>query len=85
MLHAKMTNTIVLPGGALIAENEADRPMVSSLKGVGLNIDALPWEKLYLLQDGVTTELRARVIQMALETHTGQRGLMNALKSKCSE
>ena len=60
MLCAKMTNAIVLSDGALIAENEADRPMVSSLKGVGLNMAALPRETLYILQDGVTAELRAK-------------------------
>ena len=60
MLHTRVTNTIVLPDGALIAENEADRPMVSSLKGVGLSMVVLPWEMPYLLQDGVTIEIRAR-------------------------
>lgn len=57
MLHTRMTNTIVLQDGALIIENEADRPMASSLKCVELNMVALPWETLYLLQDEVTTEL----------------------------
>lgn len=55
-----MTNTIVLPDGALITENDADRPMVSSLKGVGSNMVTLPQETLYLLQDGVMEELWAR-------------------------
>jgi len=49
MLRAKMANMIVLPNEALITKNEADRPMVSSLKGVRLNMAALPWETLYLL------------------------------------
>ena len=60
MLHARMTNTIVLPDGALVTKIEADRPMVSSLKGIGLKMVALPWETLYLLQDGVTAELQGR-------------------------
>ena len=30
MLCARVTNTIVLPDGALITENEANRPMVNS-------------------------------------------------------
>ena len=67
-----MTNTIVLPDGALITKNEANRPMVSSLKEVGLNMVALPRETLYLLQDGVTTELWAmesRAIQVMREKH----------------
>ena len=57
MLRAQMTNTIVLPDGALVIENEADRPMVTGLKGIRLNIVALPRETLYILQDGVTTKL----------------------------
>ena len=55
-----LTNTIVLPEGALAIENEAIRPMVSALKGVGINMVALPLDMLYVLQDGVTIELRAR-------------------------
>lgn len=54
-----MTNAILLPDGALTTENEVERPMVSSLKGVGLNMATLPLETLNLLQDGVTVELRA--------------------------
>ena len=42
MLCACMTNTIVLPEGALVTENEADRPMVSAMKGVGINLVSLP-------------------------------------------
>lgn len=53
---------IVLPDGALTIENEANKPMVSSLKRVGLNMVVLPRETLYLLQDGVTMELKAREI-----------------------
>lgn len=60
MLCARMTNTIVLPYGALITKNEADRSMVSKLSGIGLNVVMLPREMLYVLHDGITTELRAR-------------------------
>ena len=60
MLRAKMTNTIVLPDGALVTENEADGPMFCGLKGIGLKMVALPREMLYTLQDGVTTEHRSR-------------------------
>jgi len=60
MLHARTTNTIMLPKGALVTENEVDRPMVSALKRVGRNMATLPQEMLYVLQDGVTVELRAR-------------------------
>ena len=60
MLRTKVSNTIVLPDGALTTKNEADRPTISALKGVGLNFAALLGEVLHLLQDGVITELRAR-------------------------
>jgi len=43
--------------GELTTENEVDRPMISSLKGIRLNMATLPREMLYLLQDGVTIEL----------------------------
>ncbi len=72
MLRTRVTNTIVLPDGALTTENEADRPMVSSLKGVGLNMAVLPRETLHLLQDGVTAELRARESR-ALQVMSEQR------------
>ena len=40
-------------------ENEGDRRTVSTLKGVGLNLEVLPGMALHLLQDGVIAELRA--------------------------
>ena len=49
MLCAHMTNAIVLLEGALVIENEADRPTVSVLKGVGINMVVLPWEMLYVV------------------------------------
>ena len=54
MLRTQMTNTIMLLEGLLVTENEANRPMVSRLKGNGINMVALPREMLYVLQDGVT-------------------------------
>lgn len=42
MLCTRVTNVILLQDGALTIENEANRPMVSSLKGVGLNMAMLP-------------------------------------------
>jgi len=42
MLCVDMTNTIVLPKGALVTEHEVDRPTVNGLKGVGINMAALP-------------------------------------------
>lgn len=60
ILHAHTTNTIVLLEWALVIANEADKPMVGVLKGIGINMATFPWETLYVLQDGITTELRAR-------------------------
>lgn len=60
MLCTRVNNVILLPDGALTTENEVDMPMISSLKGVGLNMAMLPQEMLHLLQDGVTGELRAQ-------------------------
>lgn len=42
MLCTRVTNVILLPNGALTIENVADRTMVRSLKGEGLNMVALP-------------------------------------------
>lgn len=49
MLHTLVTNTIVLPEGSLVTTNEANRPTVSALKGLGINMATLPWETLYVL------------------------------------
>ena len=49
MLRVKASSVIVLPDGALTMENEVDKPTVSTLKGVGLNLAMLPGEVLYLL------------------------------------
>ena len=57
IMCARMTNTIVLPKGALVIENEANRPMVIALKGVRINMATLPRETLYVLQDEVTVEV----------------------------
>lgn len=60
ILRACTTNTIVLPEGAFVIENEADRPTVSALKGVGINMVVIPREMLYVLHDGGTIELCAK-------------------------
>jgi len=44
-----MSRAIVLLDGALTTKNEAKRPTVSTLKGVGLNLAAFPGEALHLL------------------------------------
>lgn len=59
MLHAKVSSVIVLLDGALITENEANMPTVITLKGVGLNLIALPREVLYLFPNPVISKLRA--------------------------
>jgi len=49
MLHAKMANTIVLLEGVLVSVDVMDRMMVRMMKGLGLNLAALPREMLYQL------------------------------------
>ncbi len=49
MLRTRMVNTIVLPGGALVSSNAMDQLSISMMKGLGLNLAALPLETLYLL------------------------------------
>jgi len=60
MLCVCTTNTIVLLEGEMVTENEANRPTVSALKWVGINMATLPQETLRVLHDGVIVELRAR-------------------------
>lgn len=49
MMHARVMNTIVLPEGELVTEIEADRPTISALKGLGINLAAFLWDTLYVL------------------------------------
>jgi len=49
MLHAWMINIIVLLKGALVTSNEVDSFLVSTMKGLGVNLAALLRETLYLL------------------------------------
>lgn len=58
MLCTTASSVIVLADGALTTENEADRSIVSALKGVGLNLVVLSCKALHLLQDGLIAELR---------------------------
>jgi len=58
MLYAKVSSVIVLPNIALTMNNEVDRPTISALKGVGLNLEVLLGEVLHLFHDGVIAELR---------------------------
>jgi len=60
MLRVRMTNKIVLLKGALMTSNEAEKPLVSMLKSLCVNIATLPHDTLYVLQDWITAELRAR-------------------------
>jgi len=42
MLHMRMANEIVLPEGALVSVDEMERMTISMMKGLGLNLVALP-------------------------------------------
>ena len=70
LLWAKMVNVVTLPEGSLIADNMEDRAAVGWIKGLGLNLAALPRDILYQLQDRMTTELcvrEGRAVQMLSE------------------
>lgn len=49
MLHASMKNTVVFPEGSLMSFNVMDQLSISMMKGLGLNLVALPWETMYQL------------------------------------
>lgn len=64
------THEMVLPEGKLTKETEVDRPAVSTLKGVGLNLAVFPSEALHILQDSVIAKLQAceqRALQVISE------------------
>jgi len=46
-LHAHRDNPFMLPEGALVAATKVDRAAMSNMKGVLLNLAALPRETLY--------------------------------------
>lgn len=60
MMRAQIKNTIMLPEGVLVTSDEADKFSISMMKGLSVNLASLMCETLYLLQDGITVELRAR-------------------------
>ena len=45
--------------GALTIDTKFERPAVSALKGVGINLAVFPSEALHNLQDGMIVELWA--------------------------
>lgn len=49
MLCAHTMNTFVLPEGIVLAAAEGDKATTSTMKGLGLNLAALPRETLYQL------------------------------------
>ena len=49
MLCMKASSAIVLSDGELTIDNEAQRPTINALKGVGLNLETLLREALHLL------------------------------------
>lgn len=60
MLCLRMANTIVLLDEALETTNKIDRAVVGRIKGLCLNMAALPRETLYQLQDGIIAKLHAK-------------------------
>ena len=84
MQRTHMTNTIVLPKGELVIENEVDKPMVSAQKGIGINVVTLPQEMFYVLQDVITTKLQAGESCM-LQVLSEQRINMEQLSVQCDE
>lgn len=72
MLGEMDLQEIVLSYGALTTQTEADKPTISALKIVGLNLAVLPNEAIYLLRDSVIVELWARE-QCALQVISEQK------------
>lgn len=81
MLHAWIANTLVLLEGALVPPNEPDR---SALKGLSINLTALPHETLCVLQDGIMVELRARESR-TLQVISEKKINMEQLRLQCDE
>jgi len=74
----------MFPEGALLTSNEADRFLVSTMKGLSINLVALPCETLYLLQDGITEELCMRESRM-LQVLSEQKINMEQLSLQCDK
>jgi len=55
-----MGNTFLLPEGTLAVVRGDDQAVMSSMKGISLNLVTLLHEILYQLQDGVIVELHAQ-------------------------
>lgn len=72
MLCVRAPRAIILLDEALTMMTNADRPVVSALKGVGLNLVSFLSKVLYLLQDGVIVELQAHD-QHALQVISEQK------------
>lgn len=86
MLCARMENKTVLPEGALITVNDIDIFLVNMIKGLGLSLDALPRETLYLLQDAITLEMCAResfTIQILSEKRSTWNTLVYSMMNWC--
>ena len=67
-----------------MTKNEAGRPTVSVLKGLGINMATLSWETLYVLQDGITVELWARESRV-LQVLSKQKMNMEQFSMQCDE
>lgn len=70
--------------GALVTSNEAEKPSVSMLKCLDVNLATLPRETLYVLQDGINAELRARE-RRALQVLSEQKINMEQLSLQHNE
>ena len=64
--------------------NEADRPTISTLKCIRINMVALSQETLYILQDGIIAELWARESRV-LQVLSEQKINMEQLNLQCDE
>ena len=67
MLHVKVPRAIVLLEGALTIENEADKPTINALKGVGLNLVVLPGKACEHHSVQVINEHQINNVQLALQ------------------
>lgn len=77
-------NTVVFPDGALVTEYEADKPAISVMKGLRINLVVLPRDTLYMLQDGITTEVRA-IESCTLQVINEKKFNMEQLSLECDE
>ena len=67
------------PDGSFTIASEANKPIVTTLKGVGINLAELPTEALHILEDEVIVELTAHeqhVLQVISEKKVNNNQLV---------